>query len=126
MAFGWTGSKDPIYGVTLIEDMMRVGIAGSYQKSQTSDVSTVNLDFSKPLNFADVDNQFRNFLTAKRNPVNGFSPLPTPVFVSGLSASAFSELNSVFEPLSLTAVAGSGSLSAKDYSQSMGIIKQGR
>jgi hypothetical protein len=109
MAFGWTGSKDPIYGVTLIEDMLRTGSSESYKKLQASQSSEVSLDFSKPINFSDVENQFRTFLNSKKNSFNGFSPLPTPVLVSGLPASSLNELNSVFEPLSLTAIGGAGS-----------------
>jgi hypothetical protein len=108
MSFGWPGSKDPIYGVTPIEDMLRAGKAESYQNLQEIETGAIPFDFSRPLSFAEVDNQFKSFWEAKRNSVSGMQPLPTPVFVSGLSSSAIKELNSAFEALSLMPVVGTG------------------
>ena len=98
MSFGWPGSKDPIYGVTPIEDMLATGQADSYQTNQTTGNSAVSFDFSKPINLFEVNNlplrlstqveaagQLQTFADSKRNTNVGMQPLPTPLFISGLS-----------------------------------------
>ncbi len=115
LSFGWPGSKDPIYGVTLVADMLSVGKAGSYsgaaQPGQTGDIT---FDFSKPLSFSEVNSRFKISGDSKKDSASGMQPLPMPVFVSGLSASAMKELDSVFEPSGFMFVTGSGSPSTAD------------
>jgi len=109
LSFGWAGSKDPVYGVTSVEDMLKAGSAESYRSLDAAETCAVPLDFSKPLNFEDIENQFRTFINSKKIPAAGFVPLPTPVIAGGLSASSIKELNFVLEPFSLSAVAAAGS-----------------
>jgi hypothetical protein len=125
MSFGWLGSKDPIYGVTPIEDMLRAGKSESYQNLQEIETGAIPFDFSRPLSFVEVDNQFKSFLEAKRDSASGMQPLPMPLFVSGLPASAIKELNSIFEPLSLMPVVGlGGSAAVEDKKAPASVFRQ--
>jgi hypothetical protein len=112
LSFGWPGSKDPIYGVTPIENMLRAGQSQAYQNP--IDTSAISFDFSRPVNFAESENQFQAFLDARRNNASGLQPLPMPLFVSGLPAAAVDRLNSIFEPLSFVPVAGPGGSGAAE------------
>ncbi|MHC4737734.1 MAG: SpoIVB peptidase S55 domain-containing protein [Planctomycetota bacterium] len=105
MAFGWTYSKDPLYGVTPIEEMLQVG-KGDYSE-QTAQQMGFAFDYSAPIDFAEIDKEIKNsLLSGKKNFLNGTSPLPCPLIVSGLPRGVCEQLNSVVEPFGLMAVAG--------------------
>jgi len=110
IAFAWFFSKDPLYGVTPIEEMLRVGT--SDKKRATSDERQA-FDFSKPINLAEIDKQLLHKNSKFENRNSKFSPsgfewLPCPVIVSGLSAKAYQQLDALVGPLGLMAVSGIG------------------
>jgi len=64
LAFAWVFSKDPLYGVTPIEEMLEVGRADDRRqtpedKGQKANACRVGFvfDFSKPIDFAEIDKQ---------------------------------------------------------------------
>ncbi len=108
MAFGWTYSKDPLYGVTPIEEMLQVG-KGVYSE-QTAQQIGFAFDYSAPIDFVEIDKEIKNsLLSGKKNFLGGTSPLPCPLIVSGLPRGVCEQLNPVVEPFGLMAVAGMGS-----------------
>ncbi len=118
MAFGWTFSKDPLYGVTPIAEMLEVKSGKSQNANQVSGQRgfSYNFDFSKPLSFSAITNQMKTSLTnmAKAND----NRLLCPLSVGGLGQMAFSELDEALGGLGFMAVAGaeigSGSGSASE------------
>jgi len=56
LAFGWTFSKDPLYGVTPIKDMLRVGRSFENQQTLGKNIEQPGLvfDYSVPLNFKSI------------------------------------------------------------------------
>lgn len=112
LALGWSFSKDPLYGVTPIEEMLQVGKAGSSKNIEQQ--SGFSFDFSRPINFTEI--------TARLNA--GIMPgvehqdnmkanyLPCPLVINGLGHGVCSQLNSMVEPFGMVAVAGIGSGSA--------------
>jgi len=103
IAFAWFFSKDPLYGVTPIEEMLRVGTRD--ERRGTRDERRT-FDFSKPINFAEIDKQLLH-KDSKFSP-SSFKHLPCPVIVSGLSAKAYEQLDALVEPFGLMAVSGIG------------------
>ncbi len=122
MAFGWFASKDPIYGVTPIEYMLKAGQSQAYQNP--ADTSAISFDFSRPVSLTGAENQFQAFLDARRNNTSGMQPLPMPLFVSGLPAAAVNRLNSIFEPLSFLPVVGPGGSGAAEDNKAADINNQ--
>ena len=109
LALAWPSSKDPLYGVTIIGDMLRVGLEkGVSEASGGGGGAESALDFRQPLNFARIAEQMASGM--RRDPVStgGFSRLPIPVTTSGLSAAGCEELEKLLGPLGLDVVAGVG------------------
>lgn len=107
LAFGWTYSKDPLYGVTPIEEMLKVG-QGPACGSDKSPAGTGGFifDFSKPLNFDILDKQMTETLASKKNFPEGAVALPCPLITSGLPAEVCERLKFSLGPLGFMAVAG--------------------
>jgi len=110
LAWGYTFSKDPLYGVTPIEEMLEVGETDSPGKSAggSSSPMAFAFDFSKPIDLAEVDRQ----ITA-RKPLAGSSPsgaaaLPCPLLITGLQTESCPQLNGLFQAMGFMAVAGPG------------------
>jgi hypothetical protein len=109
LAFGFTFSKDPLYGVTPIKEMLRVG-----QVQSQSQRRRLALDFSRPVDFAQIEKRLLDFrywgISGLGRPAAaaGFEPLPTPLVTFGLPAEAVEQLGSLINPLGLMAVAGPG------------------
>jgi len=116
MAFGWYFSKDPLYGVTPIEEMLRVGQAEG-KKRATSDerrVTSYSFDLSKPIDFVEIERQITTQRPSSNDSLGGFTTLPCPLVVSGLPTGACEQLNTFVEPFGLMAVSGiSGSVDTK-------------
>ncbi len=110
LAFGWTFSKDPLYGVTPIEEMLSVGIAqGKGRKRERM------FDFSGPIDFAEFYKQLTeprssNFdaVSVSRYGASGMERLPCPLVTSGLPGGVCEQLKSFVEPLGFMTVAGVG------------------
>lgn len=111
LAFGWTFSKDPLYGVTPIANMLVAGTGNSRSDDagqMTGGSSGLNFDFSKPIDLKEVEKKI--FATGKsaRRDFSGVTLLPSPLVVSGLTNSAMSDLAEAFEPLGFEVVSGGG------------------
>jgi len=115
LAFAWTFSKDPLYGVTPIREMLMVGRAG-HRESSTGKAhpSGLPFDFSKPIDFTKVDKQIAACQPTFNTALAG-TALPCPLLVSGLSAQACEHLRQLVEPLGLMVVPGiSGGADSED------------
>lgn len=115
LAFGWAFSKDPLYGVTPIAEMLEVGLSASSGGSGGSSMTAaMTFDFSKPINLAEVAEQ----LTTKKlagTGASGATALPCPLLISGLPNEACQQLAGQFEAMGFMAVPGlSGSMDAKE------------
>jgi len=113
MAFGWTNSKDPLYGVTPIEDMLEAGKGGDSGEDFGARLSGVIFDYSEPLDFAEVDKRFKGFLESRSQYSGGMPTLRCPVVISGLPSSVVERLGAELESYGLMAVAGPGSGASK-------------
>jgi len=116
LAFGWTFSKDPLYGVTPIEEMLEVGLMdGSGGAARPSGATAMTFDFSKPINLAEVAQELASRRLTGMGTPSGATALPCPLLISGLPTEACQHLAGQFEAMGFTAVPGlSGSMEAKD------------
>ncbi len=107
LAFAWPFSKDPLYGVTPIEEMLTVG---SYT-SEKSASFTPALDFSKPVDLKAAYNQTIN-LKNHKSQAGGITMLPCPIATT-LPASCLADFTNTFESIGLLPVSAgiSGKLS---------------
>jgi hypothetical protein len=115
LSFAFDFSKDPLYGVTPIEEMLTVGKGPSLLSSQFSprgEVGTRGIgfgfDFSKPIDFDEIDRQITTPAFARNNKVAGAAVLPCPLITSGLPVQVCEQLNSFVEPIGLMVVWGAG------------------
>ena len=106
LATAYTYSKDPLYGVTLIKDMLRVGKAVPPRPSATNHGYV--LDFSEPIDFSRVHKQITTPQFSKPRTMTGMAALPCPLITSGLPAQVTEQLNASFEPFGLAVVSGAG------------------
>jgi hypothetical protein len=136
LAFAWIFSKDPLYGVTPIEDILKIG-----QETQNSELKTQNygmglvpqtqksafssrkagplgppgfvFDFSKPLDFAEIDKRIQSIARhpgpgARETKHVGAIALPCPLITYGLPTEVREQLGALIEPFGLVAVGGVG------------------
>jgi len=83
LAAGWSFSVDPLYMVTPIEDMLRVGsVANSAGGVSSKFVNASMIDFSKPLDLAVASKRVFGSLAKSQNTAGGFSALPCPLVTS--------------------------------------------
>lgn len=110
LAFAWTFSKDPIYGVTPIKEMLRVGL-DTAGRGDTQPVHQVGFtfDLSKPIDLAEIYKQIVVERSPEKTDSTGLVMLPCPLIVSGLPAHVYEELNALSEPFGLVAVTGGDS-----------------
>lgn len=113
MAFGWSSSKDPLYGVTPIEDMLEAGKGGDSAGDFGARLSGVIFDYTRPLDFAEVDKRFKGFLESRSQYSGGMPTLRCPVVISGLPMSVVERLGAELESFGLMAVAGPGGGASK-------------
>ena len=115
MAFGWSFSKDPLYGVTPIADMLRVSKQGGEAAlsggpaRQTYGGLTFN--FSSPLDFSQVEKRIPAVLSSGQPHPSlggGAIVLPSPLVVSGVPESVRGDLESQLGPLGFMVVSGGG------------------
>ncbi len=112
LAFGWSFSKDPLYGVTPIKEMLEVGTGSSDSQKNRMRLS---LDLSGPLDLARLEKQIISSLQQRRGLASSANLLPAPVIISGIGESANGEFNNLLGPLGLMTVAGlSGGSSEED------------
>ncbi|MHC4110795.1 MAG: SpoIVB peptidase S55 domain-containing protein [Planctomycetota bacterium] len=106
LATAYTYSKDPLYGVTLIKDMLRIG--GVDRPNASAAQHGYSLDFSRPIDFAQIDKQITTPHFRGKHSLAGVAALPFPLVTSGLPAQVTEQLNSLVEPLGLAVVSGVG------------------
>jgi len=106
LAFAWIYSKDPLYGVTPIEDMLKAG-QGSPNSIKGAWEAGFAFDYSKQIDFAQVYKQITTGPVTGKSQA-GMTALRCPLITSGLPAGVVEQLNKAVEPFGLTAVAGIG------------------
>ena len=107
LAFAFAFSKDPFYGVTPIEEMLRVGRANSNTKQDAGKLGFA-FDFSKPIDLAEFDKQITAPRASTEGGSMGVNPLPCPLITSGLPDQVVRELDALVRPYGLVAVQGLG------------------
>jgi hypothetical protein len=107
LAFGWFFSKDPLYGVTPIKEMLRVG----WDSDPTPAVNTggFSFDFSRPVDLNQIAEQISHPQFFTSGGVGGATILPSPLVVSGLTSETIEQIDSLMSPYGFMAVAGVGS-----------------
>jgi hypothetical protein len=109
MAFAWPYSKDALYGVTPIAEMLRVGQGASGKGTSGSQVggrAGFAFDFSRPIDFAEVDRQITTPRPSTSKALAGTAVLPCPVITSGLPAEVGEQLGVAVEQYGLIVVPG--------------------
>ncbi|MFH1881346.1 MAG: hypothetical protein ABIL62_01375 [Planctomycetota bacterium] len=107
LAYASFYSKDPLYGATPIEEMLRVGRGTRVSRSEQRAGQRLSVfDFTKPIDFAEIDRQFRNELVKRSRNLSGVNPLPCPLITSGLPRGVCEQLDELVKPFGLMVVAG--------------------
>jgi hypothetical protein len=115
LAFTWTFSKDPVYGVTPIGEMLVVGQGGGIGTlEQSVGQRGYRFDLSRPIDFAEVDRQITATRFSGPSGLTGAITLPCPLIISGLSPKACEQLRCSVEPFGLTVVSGIGDASGSE------------
>ena len=110
LAYAWIYAKDPLYGATPIAEMLKVGRGPQVSRpEQSAGQGWSMFDFSRPIDFAEIDRQFRNELVNRGRNLGGVNPLPCPLITSGLPRGVCEQLDELVQPLGLMVVAGGGS-----------------
>jgi hypothetical protein len=126
LAYAWPYAKDPLYGVTPISEMLKVGLGGQTAGSnQSAGQGWSIFDFSNPIDLNEVDRQFRNELKKRSSNLSGASPLPCLLVTSGLTSGIHDKLDELFKPFGMMVVAGGGSGSNPDGSAEKGKLVPG-
>ncbi len=116
LAWGYQFSKDPLYGVTPIEEMLETGeVVGSAPAGSAAQNAALTFDLSKPINLAEIDRQLTARKVLASGGSNGAAALPCPLLISGLPAETCQQLTAPLEALGFLAVASpSGSPTAPE------------
>lgn len=122
LAFGWTFSKDPLYGVTPIKEMLEVGLShGSDGAARPSSSAAFSFDLSRPIDLAEIDSQITSRNLLGTGSASGATALPCPLLISGLPTEASQKAAAPLEAMGFMAVPGlSGSLEDQDVSLTQG------
>jgi len=147
LAFAFPFSKDPLYGVTPIEEMLRVGRESPNVKQAVWDGSHFAkeskmgpepgfvFDFSKPIDFVEIDRQITTTRLSRGTPnaikgvwepgnnsLTGATPLPLPLVTSGLPGQVVEQLDALVKPLGLTAIAGIGGVTNSNRNEDLQLV----
>ena len=116
MSFGWSYSKDPLYGVTPIREMLQVGTAPTPSKSgDTRKIHAFTFDLSKPIDLSEISDQVRHTKLIGTGGGGASTGLALPLLVSGLSEAGCERVVSQLTPLGFAAAPGlSGSTEPQD------------
>ncbi len=107
LAFGWSYSKDPLYGVTPIREMLQVGsLTGSEKPSMGSRAPAFTFDFSRPIDLAAVSERVKNTRLVHAGSAGSATRLPCPLLISGLSPAGCEQAALQLEPLGFAAAPG--------------------
>lgn len=113
LAYSYYFSKDPLYRVTPIKEILSAG----RQKSTVNKTAAAGaarsilepaftFDFSKPIDFAEINRQITAGRSPAKNTRDGLTTLPCPLIISGLPSEVCEQLNASIEPFGLAAVPG--------------------
>lgn len=107
LAWGYTFSKDPLYGVTPIEEMLEVGEVGGADGGALGSVQKAGLafDLSKPIDLVQIDKQLTAHKVLASSGANGAAALPCPLLISGLSSEACQQLAAPLQTMGFLALA---------------------
>lgn len=94
-SFGWTWSKDCIWGITPIEEILLVG--KSEKNNSTNRPGGYGIDFSKGLDLAQVYKVITTPKLSHQNDSASMAKLPIVLAISGGSGEEFSQLDDVFK-----------------------------
>jgi hypothetical protein len=118
LAFTWTFSKDPLYGATPIAEMLAVGrgerdgvsraSSPRFEGGTPSTQGGLVFDYTAPIDFAEIDRQFRNSLPKASQGARGANYLPCTFITSGLPAEVCEQLSTAVEPFGFVVVAAPG------------------
>ncbi|MFA5291544.1 MAG: SpoIVB peptidase S55 domain-containing protein [Phycisphaerae bacterium] len=114
LAFGWTYSKDPLYGVTPIEEMLKVGTDMPMTKTSSASAASAQ-DFSKPIDLKTAYNQIINFKNPESSAAGGITMLPCPIATT-LPISSISGFAGIFESAGFMPVSAGASGKFPEYS----------
>ena len=106
LARGWIFQRDPLYGVTPIQEMLQSGTSKGSSSAPSSRTVAIQFDFSKPINFAEIDKQLTALRLTSGGSQSGATALPCPLQISGLSAPACRQLAPQLEAMGFMAVPG--------------------
>jgi len=110
LAFGWRYSKDPLYGVTPIAEMLEV--EKSTLSNQQAKAAGFTFDYSTPLDFAEIQNQMTTALQSLSTQPTAV--LPCPLIISGISTENCSDLTDSVKSFGLIPVSGIGGKAQND------------
>jgi hypothetical protein len=105
LSFGWAFSKDPLYGVTPIEEILQAGSHNPGQNQQLGLAPT--LDFSKPINLKSAYKQMLDFKIGKSS-AGQMNLFPCPIATT-LPQSAFAGFSDSYESAGFVPVSGGAS-----------------
>jgi hypothetical protein len=105
LSFGWPLSKDPLYGVTPIEETLSIGM--DQQGAGSVKAGGYLIDYTAPIDFSEIDRQIADGLSMRNMTQNSTPYLPCPLVIAGLPQEACEQVNSLVKPFGLMAVAGS-------------------
>ena len=109
LAFGWYFSKDPLYGVTPIKEMLEAGrVSDDTGRTGSGDIGRFVFDFSTGLDFAKVYQQITASQVTQKNIQSGLTYLPCPLITAGLPPEVCQQMEDIVEPMGLMVVAGIG------------------
>ncbi|MFA5251700.1 MAG: SpoIVB peptidase S55 domain-containing protein [Phycisphaerae bacterium] len=113
LAYAYFFSKDPLYRVTPIKEILRAGHQRDTSRKPAAagaarDVwePALTFDFSRPIDFAEINRQITASRLPAKNTRGGLTSLPCPLITSGLPAEVCEQLNASIEPFGLAAVPG--------------------
>ena len=108
LSFTWPYAKDPIYGVTPIKEILSVGKGTPIETKDAEPKVGYVFDFSKPIDFTEIDRQIATPQISRKIGPTGTSVLPSPLITSGLPDDVCEQLNSIVKPFGLMVVPGIG------------------
>jgi hypothetical protein len=105
LAVGWPFSKDALYGATPIEEMLAVTDHKGGRDNRARPV--LALDFSKPIELAEIDKLLHAGYGQGINVPSGFTRLPVPLITS-LPMEAITDFTEPFGFMAVPGVSGGG------------------
>ncbi|MHC4075468.1 MAG: SpoIVB peptidase S55 domain-containing protein [Planctomycetota bacterium] len=103
LAWGYEGTKDPLYLITPIDEMLRAGTF-EYSPEQNRQIG-FGFDFSRPIDFAEINRKIKAAFKQDSTTM-GIKALPCPLVISPLSAQSCRDFDSFLRPLGFMPVSG--------------------